>query len=1027
MLQKLFEHKRLWEVLAVVFAGLLMVMCVANVAIVPFNNEIHTFLGTADYKETTVELKPGEELKEINRPALKTAENIEEYYRAVNDEVEGEGIVLLKNDNGALPLADGSNVSFALSGSAKIFYATHGPGVRRSGESAGAFYDLKRAIEEETELKVNETIYSFLSTGAGKTNRGRSGDTFVMNEPAWSQYTSANLVDEYRESGDAVIAVITRESGEGQDISYKGSDGIDGSYLSLTAEEYSILEGLGQLKRAGDISKIIVLINSAVTLQCDFLDNEVYGVDAAMWIGLPGATGMKAVAKALVGKVNPSGGLSDIILNDNFSNPAAMYWQVNEGFSSMYANASDMGLNSSQQYYGVYVEGVYVGYRYYETRYEDYVMKSAGVGEFDYSRAVAYPFGHGLSYTSFAYSDFKVEEVKSGDTVTAYNVSVKVKNTGAFAGKEVVQLYLQKPYGYYARAFGIEKPSVELVGFGKTDILYPEGSTEGASEQTLTATVTDKEDMRYMRVMFEQLRSYDAENAGTYILDSGKYYLTAARNSHEAINNILALKGYDETDGMDEAGDASMAACILDNRAVDEEIFSKSSARAHDTPDTLSDKAVGTEIVNRLDFMDPNRFAGVVNSAEEDGDVVYVSRRDWLGTLPSKKTTLALTNKTTEKYDITSHKTIVEEENATMPKFGDASSDLTLAMMAGLKYDDDEWNKLLDKISQSDMFITLTNCYGFTPALASVAKPMTDEDDGPYGVSNTEEGYSSMSSEGVIASSFSVRTYRLVGEAIAADARSGHDATQKNLHGLYAPGLNIHRVAFGGRAAEYFSEDPYLSGIAALEEIQEMQAQYVVACPKHFIFNDEESNRNGISIWMSEQAAREIYLLPWEYACRADMGNAHSLMTSFNRAGGLWTSASDDLMEHILRGEWAFDGYTLTDMAGSNGKLFMVYDDGFMNGTDCFLDKGTMSGFTADMQRSNTFNTKLRQAMHRLLYTVANYSAAMDGYSNLTRLQPVVVWWKALIVFFTVLFAVLCAAFAVMFVLCEVMSKKQKQ
>ena len=253
---------------------------------------------------------------------------------------------------------------------------------------------------------------------------------FRSNEPAWSQYTSANLVDEYRESGDAVIAVITRESGEGQDISYKGSDGIDGSYLSLTAEEYSILEGLGQLKRAGDISKIIVLINSAVTLQCDFLDNEVYGVDAAMWIGLPGATGMKAVAKALVGKVNPSGGLSDIILNDNFSNPAAMYWQVNEGFSSMYANASDMGLNSSQQYYGVYVEGVYVGYRYYETRYEDYVMKSAGVGEFDYSRAVAYPFGHGLSYTSFAYSDFKVEEVKSGDTVTAYNVSVKVKNTG---------------------------------------------------------------------------------------------------------------------------------------------------------------------------------------------------------------------------------------------------------------------------------------------------------------------------------------------------------------------------------------------------------------------------------------------------------------------------------------------------------------------------------------------------------------------------------------------------------------------
>ena len=1026
-MRKLFEKKRLWETLALVFAGLLMVMCVANMAIVPFNNEIHTFLGTTDYVETTVKLGEGEELKEIKRPALKTAEEIEAYYRAANDTVEAEGIVLLKNEDNALPLEDGANVSFALSGSAKIFYATHGPGVRRSGEGSGAFFDLKSAIESETTLKVNEKIYDFLANGAGRTNRGRNGDTFVTNETAWSEYTSAGLVDEYRSSGAAVIAVITRESGEGQDVSYKGSDGVDGSYLSLTAQEYSVLEGLAQLKRSGDVSKIIVLINSAVTLQCDFIENELYGIDAAMWIGLPGATGMKAVAKALIGKVNPSGGASDTLLKDNFTSPAAMYWQINDGFSQSYANTEAMSLNSSQQYYGVYVEGVYVGYRYYETRYEDYVLKSAGVGEFDYSDAVAYPFGHGLSYTKFEYSDFKVDEVKEGGKTTAYNVSVTVTNKGALPGKEVVQLYLQKPYGTYARTFGVEKPSVELVGFGKTDVLYPEGSTEGASSQTLTATVTDKEDMRYMKVNFELLRSYDAENAGTYILDEGKYYLTAARNSHDAVNNILALKGYTTADGMDADGSAAMAACVLDNDSVDAEIFAKSSARAHDTPTTLSTEAVNTKIENQLDFMDPNRFAGVTNTAADDGDVTYVSRRDWLGTLPSEKTNLELTNKTIEKYDITSHKTIVEEEGAAMPTFGDMSSDVTLAMMADLKYDDDKWNEILDKISQTDMFLTLTNCYGFTPALASVAKPMTDEDDGPYGVSNTEEGYSSMSNEGVIASSFSVSVYRLVGEAIAADARSGHDKTQKNLHGLYAPGLNIHRVAFGGRAAEYYSEDPVLSGLAALEEIQSMQEQYVVACPKHFIFNDEEINRNGICIWMNEQAAREIYLLPWEYACRSDMGNAHSLMTSFNRAGGLWTSASDNLMENILRGEWAFDGYTLTDMAGSNGKLFMVYDDGFMNGTDCFLDKGLTSGFTSDMRRSNTFNSKLRQSMHRLLYVVANYSAAMDGYSNLTRLQPVAVWWKVLITALTVIFAVLAAAATAMFVVGEVLERKQKK
>ncbi|MFA6791956.1 MAG: glycoside hydrolase family 3 N-terminal domain-containing protein, partial [Candidatus Izemoplasmatales bacterium] len=340
-------------------------------------------------------------------------------------------------------------------------------------------------------------------------------------------------------------------------------------------------------------------------------------------------------------------------------------------------------------------------------------------------------------------------------------------------------------------------------------------------------------------------------------------------------------------------------------------------------------------------------------------------------------------------------------------------------MMNGLSYADPQWNLLLNKISQDDMFLVLTNCYGYTPALPSVAKPLTDEDDGPYGISNTTEGFSSMSCQGIIASTFSLEIYDLVGEAIAADGRSGHDATQKNLHGLYAPGLNMHRVAFGGRASEYYSEDPFLSGIAAIYEIQAMQAQGVVAHPKHFIFNDEESNRNGIGIWMNEQAAREIYLLPWEYALRSDMGNAHALMTSFNRAGCLWTSANDNLMMNILRDEWCFDGYTLTDMAGSNGKLFMVYDDGFMNGTDCFLDKGTLSGFTSDIKNSPSFNINLRESMHRLLYVVANHSAALDGYSNLTRLQPVVVWWKALITTFTVVFIVGTITSAGMYVLSD--------
>lgn len=978
---------RCWEPLMVVFGALFMTMVVADAAIIPFNKEIHGVFGTSDYKEVTVE----GEATSIDRSPIKGKDDIEAYYRSINEQVEEEGLVLLKNDN-ALPLASHSKVAFALSGGGKLYYATHGPGVRRDGEAAGAYYDLRKALKEETDFEVNDATYDFIATGAGKTRREKSGSgeqtVFLTKEPSWSNY--ASIQDQYANS--TVLAVITRESGEGKDLNYTGSDGVDGTYLSLTQEELGILEGLAALKANGQLNKIVVLINSAVNVRCDFIDDDRYGVDAALWIGLPGATGMKGVADVLSGAVSPSGKLSDTFVKDNFSSPAAMYWKVNSGFSSVYGNAAEYGLNASQLNYGVYTEGVYVGYRYYETRYEDVVLNRNKVGTFRYSDVVAYPFGYGLSYTDFSYSAMNVVTNKDASgKILSYDVSVTVKNKGSdYSGKEAVQLYLQKPYGTHAVSVGIEKPSVELVGFAKTGIIAPNG----------TETVT-------INVDFEQLRSYDSEADKTYILDEGDYLLTAAKDSHDAINNILAMKGYSAS--ADAVGDSNLVKTILEQEEVDREIFATSSAKAHDTPETLEDEACGYPITNRLDFMDPNRYKGVKNNAAEDGDVVYVSRNNWAGTLPSAATDLVLTNKGTSKYDINAHKTIVEEEGAKMPNFEGAESQMTLAMMVGLPYDAPEWDIILDNISQKDIFNTLTQCYGYTPEIASIAKPLTDEDDGPYGVSNTNQGFSSMSCEGIIAATFNKELIKKVGEAIAADARCGiEDVTlngtsqQKDLHGLYAPGLNIHRVIFGGRAAEYFSEDPYLTGIAGQMEIEAMQEQYVVACPKHFIFNDEEMNRNGIGIWMNEQAAREIYLAPWEYAIRPDKGNSHSLMTSFNRAGYLWTSASSDLMNEILRGEWCFDGYTLTDMAGSNGLYYMVYDDGFMNGTDCFLDKGDFDNPLScpdALKKSPTFNLRQREAMHRLLYTVANYSAAMNGYSTSTRLVKVVVPWKVALKF----------------------------
>ncbi|MBO7368867.1 MAG: glycoside hydrolase family 3 C-terminal domain-containing protein, partial [Clostridia bacterium] len=842
----------------------------------------------------------------------------------------------------------------------------------------------------------------------GKTKRSFSGSGSITNELAWSRYPDSvkNSID----NSKVAIVVVTRISGEGTDVSYARSDGADGSYLSLTNEESEIITNLAIKKSQGKIDKIVVLINSAMTVQCDFLFNESLSIDAALWIGNPGGNGTISVAKVLKGEVNPSGRLSDIFLKDNFSSPSNAYWKVNEGFSNVYANADDMRLGASQKYYGVYVEGIYVGYRYFETRYEDYVIQRPNVGTFNYKDKVAYPFGFGFSYTTFSYSNFTVSQNADGN----FNVSVNVTNTGTKAGKETVQFYLQQPYTEYDETYGVEKSSVQLVEFAKTGILAP-----GAS-QTVTATVRK-----------ESMRAYDSDNVETYILDKGNYLLTAAKDSHDAINNILAYKQANgdssvNTANMDAAGNASLVKVMYNAPKFDRTVFSKSVQ-------------TGEDIVNRLDFMDPNRYAGVTNRATADGNVVYVSRSDWNGTFPTAKTNLALTDNGVVKYDITVNKPIVEDEGAEMPTYGE-KNDLTLFKLRHVAYDDEQWDLLLNQLTYAEISRFLTDCFGYTREIASIAQPYTDEDDGPYGVSHSPFAYSSMSCAGIISATFNKDIFYRVGEAFAADARCKADTgaiDNNNLNGLYSPGINIHRSAFGGRASEYFSEDPYLSGVAAAQQVLGMQKLGVIAHPKHFILNDEEANRNGIGIWANEQAVREIYLLPWEYTLSpAELdedwkavegsfyGGAHAMMTSFNRAGCIWTSASSDLMFGIVRDEWAWDGYAITDMAESNGGGLMELDDGFMNGTTCFL----MSGNESSIDRwasSPTFNQRVREATKRMLYVTVNFSSAMNGIFDNTRIETLVAWWEVVTAAFIIVSAVATAGSIAMLVVSTLKGRKQ--
>ena len=428
------------------------------------------------------------------------------------------------------------------------------------------------------------------------------------------------------------------------------------NYLQLDDAEKEMLEQLKALKEQGTFKKIIVLINSSNALELDFLNPEAcgedYGIDAALWIGGPGQCGIEAVADILTGEVNPSGRLVDTWANDNLTAPTVgnfgqlTYWENSDGYE----------LNERQDHYAVYVEGIYVGYRYYETRYEDTVMGTGNTAGYSYTADVAYPFGYGLSYTNFKWSGYTVHENDD-----SFDISVNVTNTGNMAGKDVVEVYFQSPYTEYDKKNGIEKASIELAGFAKTGMLEP-----GASE-----TVT-------VNVPKEELRTYDANNAKTYILDAGDYYFTVGHNVHDALNNVLSAKGYSVENGMTAAGDAEMTS-VWNNPVLDTTTYAVSAV-------------TGNEITNQYEETDANNYFG-------EGTVTYLSRSDWKGTWPTGTVELSMSDELYNDLDVVFDD---QSENYEMPTFG-ADGSLTLASMIGKDYNDPEWDQLLDQISFDEM------------------------------------------------------------------------------------------------------------------------------------------------------------------------------------------------------------------------------------------------------------------------------------------------------------------------------------
>lgn len=841
---------------------LLAVIIAANGAIYAFNNIINQHFSSVKVDDMAVD------------DATTASKDI-------TTRIEEEGIVLLENKDNTLPLNVEKNAKVNVFGqsSTAIVYGGAGSGASDETDNVTLQEGLKQAG-----FDVNEDLTKFYEDHKTK-KKGQNvfnlkGGDYNINEPAISEY-SDKLISDAKKFSDTAVVVFSRNGGEGGDLpmdmaSYTGGD--EGKhYLELQSCEQEMLSMVEK-----NFEHVIVLVNSSNAMELGFLEDK--NVDAALWIGGPGSTGCVAVGEVLSGAINPSGRLVDTYAYDLTTAPA----YYNAGDFTYTSNGED-----TSEHYVEYAEGIYVGYRYYETRYVD--NATGKCDEDAYGKVVQYPFGYGLSYTSFE-QKITHHEVKDGKI----NIEIEVKNTGKVAGKDVAQVYVTAPYVNG----GIEKSFVELEGFAKTGLLEP-GKTE-------KVTVSfDVEDMA----------AYDYAEQGCYVLDKGTYEIKLMNNAHDVLDSFT----YDVEDTI---------------------VYDENHARSTDQ----------TAAVNTFDFA--------------AGDMTYVSRSDWEGTLPTARV---------EKKEATAEildqlnldqisKLYVNPSNEGDKITTGADNGLTLSDMAGVPYDDEKWDKLLDELSVDEM-AKLMGYGGFsTVEIASIDKVATIDIDGPAGLNALTSDISGVQfpSEAVIGSTYNVELVDEMGQTYAQEANA------HGVVGLYAPGVNIHRTPFSGRNFEYYSEDPVLNGKLGAAMTRGCNSMGVYCYPKHFALNDQETNRSGVCVWSNEQAMREIYLKAFEIVVKE--GNNHGLMSSYNRIGTVWSGGCKELLTNVLRGEWGFEGAVATDYA--NAKLLNA-DQALMAGGDLMLST-TGATISDKVTGSIEGQQKLRQASKNVLYMVVNSRAYTD-------------------------------------------------
>lgn len=854
----------------------------------------------------------------------------------LNQKIVEEGIVLLKNENKSLPMKTGTKVSVFGKNSVDPFYGGGGSASGADGSGLGGvkYYNLYDSLANAG-FTTNPELKAFYEDDnrSGKGRDGGSGTGQVATLTGETPVTSYDgaLKESFKDYNDAAIVVISRAGGEGGDLKTNytktatGRTDINNNGDAKTGDHYLELddneEAMIELAKA-NFKNVVVVLNIATSFELDGLKNDK-GINSILWLGFPGGSGINALGKVLNGEVNPSGRLVDIYAKDFKKDPTFANFATN--YTSAYKTEAGQ---SSGVTFVEYDEGIYIGYRYYETR--GFVE-----GGNWYDDNVVYPFGYGLSYTTFEKEvKFITDKMDKDGTIEA---DVTVTNTGNVAGKEVIQLYYSAPY----TEGEIEKSHVNLGAFEKTDIIQP------GMSQTVRISMKVRD-----------MASYDYNDANVngisgYELDDGEYTVYIGGNSHVWAEEGAAKKTYE----------------------LEDEVYYDKDAKT------------GTVVENRFDYM--SEYFNADSEEVFGGHSKLMSRADFEGTFPQPPTADEAVISSAEQAKATYAEANPEYDKGQpwytdkMPTYQTTrKTNISATKLVGVDFDDPRWDKFMDQLTLEDMRDLIVKGYFITNPIEDLDVPMSITPDGPTGFVQGS-GYNwvgntcSYASPILVASTWNKDLALQMGEAVGDEgiwggegASSRSTGVKGGYNGWYAPGNNIHRSPFSGRNFEYYSEDPVLAGEICANVVKGAQSKGVFVMLKHFALNDQETNRGNIATWADEQTVREIYLKAFEISVKD--GGATGMMSAFNRFGHAWAGMSYSLLTEVLRNEWGFDGLVVTDWV--NG--FMRADLMIRAGNDLWLANGNAQTLKiSGAALTPTHVAAMRRAAKSVLYTVINSNA----------------------------------------------------